>query len=111
MASAVVDTGFDASIYSNMTLAEVLEGMLPVKIRQLEVPGHTIRSELFEVECHLCDSEWKPALKLGEVGVLVPVEPADVTPDVLIGRELLNKVRMELDGKHVQIHDASSTKR
>ncbi len=103
MASSVVDTGFDASIYSNMVLAELLEGMLPVRIRELEAPGHRIRSELYEVECRLCDSNWKPAVNLGKVDVLVPVEPGDITPDILVGREVLNSLDMRLDGRFLQV--------
>lgn len=106
MASSVVDTGFDASIYSNMVLAELLEGMQPVRIRELEAPGHKIRSELFEVECRLCDSDWKPAANLGKVDVFVPVEPEDITPDILVGREVLNGMDLRLDGHYLRVDKA-----
>ena len=103
MASAIVDTGFDASIYSNAELAELLEGLNPFKTTSLEAPGHKIECEVFKIECHISDVNKKPKILLGDAEVYVPVDPSDVTPDVLVGRSILNKMTIELNGTYLNL--------
>lgn len=108
-ASAIVDTGFDASVYSNVELAELLEGMEPVRAASLESPGHEVQCEVFKIECHLSDEDRRPRVGLGEVEVYVPLDPADVTPDVLVGRSILNAMTIELDGSYLNLRSPSAT--
>jgi predicted aspartyl protease len=101
---SIVDTGFDAGIYANLNLVEFLEGASPSKTTSLRAAGHTVSCEIFEVECHIVDQSSKPILPLGKVGVFCPVDPADLSEDVIVGRSILNRLRLELDGKLAKLY-------
>jgi predicted aspartyl protease len=96
---SIVDTGFDAGIYANLNLVEFLEGASPSKTTSLQAAGHSVSCEIFEVECHIVDQSSKPILSLGKVGVFCPVDPTDLSDDVIVGRAILNRLRLVLDGK------------
>lgn len=96
---AIVDTGFDGAIYANLDLVEFLEGSRPTRSASLKAAGHSIACEVFDVECHIADESSKPVLPLGMVEAYVPIDPADVSEDVIVGRAIVNRVRIELDGK------------
>ena len=74
-----------------------------MKTSSLEAPGHKIQCEVFKIECHVSDEERKPQMRLGDVEVYVPVDPSDVTPDVLVGRSILNRMTMELNGAYLNL--------
>jgi len=96
---SIVDTGFDGGIYANLNLAEFLEGSTPTRTSTLQAAGRTVACEVFSVECHILDGQSKPVLSLGSVEAYCPVDPIDISEDVIVGRAILNRVRLELDGK------------
>lgn len=111
LASAVVDTGFDGPVYANLELAEFLEALVPLTRAALDTAGHRIDCEVFKVECHLADTERRPKMAFGQVDVYVPVQPADLTPDVLVGRTILNRLTLQLDGSSLQVRGTGATHR
>jgi hypothetical protein len=50
-------------------------------------------------ECHIVDQCSKPVLPLGRVEVFCPVDPIDLSEDVIVGRAILNRLTVELNGK------------
>ena len=100
---SIVDTGFDAGIYANLNLLEFLEGARPSRLMSLKAAGHSVSCEIFDVECHIIDQDSKPVLPLGSVEVFCPVDPIDLSEDVIVGRAILNRLRLELDGKLVKL--------
>ena len=96
---SIVDTGFDAGIYANLNLVEFLEGASPRRTTSLKASGRSVSCEIFEVECHIIDQDSKPVLSLGRVEVFCPIDPIDLSEDVIVGRAILNRLRLELDGK------------
>jgi predicted aspartyl protease len=99
---ALVDTGFDGGIYANLTVASFLEGNKPVAEEVVEASGHSIRCELFKVSCRLVDGKGS-GVEIGEVEVHVPTEPMDLSGDVLVGRMLLNRLQVSLNGKRLSV--------
>ena len=95
----IVDTGFDAGIYANLDLVEFLEGVSPRKTTSLKTAGRSVSCEVFNVECHIVDQHSKPIFPLGTVEVFCPVDPIDLSEDVIVGRAILNRFRLELNGK------------
>jgi len=100
---AIVDTGFDESLYANIQLVEFLEGLRPIKTATLQVLGHEISCEVFKVECHLANDDLKPTLNLQEVEVYTPLNIGDLSEDVIIGRAILNRLKLQLNGKFLQV--------
>lgn len=96
---SIIDTGFDAGIYANLNLVEFLEGSRLVRKALLQAAGHSVTCEVFAVECHVIDQHAKPLLSLGTVEAYCPVDPGDLSEDVIVGRAILNQLRLELDGK------------
>jgi hypothetical protein len=80
-------------------LAEFLEGASPKRTTSLRAAGHTVSCEIFDVECHIVDQYSKPVLPLGRVEVFCPVDPIDLSEDVITGRAILNRLKLELNGK------------
>jgi hypothetical protein len=81
---SIVDTGFDAGIYANLNLVEFLEGASPRRMTSLQAAGHSVSCEIFDVECHIVDQSSKPVLPLGRVEVFCPVDPIDLSEDVIV---------------------------
>jgi len=101
---AVVDTGFDGGVYPNIQVVRILEGMRPEKIKNLDHPLYgLVPCEVFRVKASLLDPSSKREVPLGLVNVYTPVEPEFLADEVLIGREVLNKLRLELDGEWVVV--------
>jgi len=100
---AIVDTGFDGSLYANIQLVEFLEGLRSTKTATLQALGHEISCEVFKVECHLADDDLKPTLNLQEVEVYTPINVEDLSEDVIIGRAILNRLKLELNGNSLQV--------
>lgn len=55
------------------------------------------------MKASLLDPSSKREVPLGLVNVYTPVEPEFLADEVLIGREVLNKLRLELDGEWVVV--------
>lgn len=100
---SVVDTGFDAGIYANLNLVEFLEGLRPIRTAPLQAAGHRVTCEIFDVECHIIDQHSKPLLRLGRIEAYCPVDPIDLSEDVIVGRAMLNRLRLELNGKTTRL--------
>ena len=100
---SIVDTGFDAGIYANLNLVEFLEGASPRRMTSLQAAGHSVSCEIFDVECHIVDQFSKPVLPLGRVEVFCPVDPIDLSDDVIVGRAILNRLKLELNGKLLKL--------
>lgn len=100
---SIIDTGFDGAIYANRDVAEFLEALTPSKNTSLWAAGHEVGCEIFEVECHICDLKLNPVLPLGTVQVHVPLVPEELSEDVLVGRSILNKLRLELNGRLLKL--------
>lgn len=98
---AIVDTGFDGSVYANLTVAAFFEGRKPTAEEIIEAPGHLIRCEVFKSSCRLVDLS-ENGVEVGEIEVHVPTEPTDLSGDVIIGRILLNRLQMSLNGKKLR---------
>jgi hypothetical protein len=43
--------------------------------------------------------DFKPVLPLGVVDAYCPVDPIDLSEDVIIGRAILNRLRLQLNGQ------------
>lgn len=99
---SIIDTGFDGAIYANHDVVGFLEGLQPAKEAYLWAASHKVRCEVFDIECYVVDLEFRPVVPLGKVEVHVPVTPEDISEDVILGRIVLNRLRLELDGKHVR---------
>lgn len=95
---ALVDTGFDGALYSNFELAEFLLNLKPVSRRQMEAPGHLIKGEVFELPVFLISGESDRGIGLGLNEIFVPISAPDLTEDVVIGRSILNKLKIILNG-------------
>jgi predicted aspartyl protease len=100
---AIVDTGFDGSLYANIQLVEFLEGLRPIKTATLQALGHEVLCEVFKVECHLADDDLRPTLNLQEVEVYAPINVGDLSEDVIIGRAILNRLKLQLNGNFLQV--------
>lgn len=106
---SIVDTGFDAGIYANLKLVEFLEGTRPSRTTSLKAAGHSVSCEIFDVECHIVGQDSKPVLPLGKVEVFCPVNPIDLSDDVVVGRAILNRLRLEMDGRLTRLLASDAT--
>jgi len=99
LGESIIDSGFDGGIYANLELVEFLEGGRPRNVTSLQAAGRKVSCEVFEVECYIVDQDSKPVFPLGVVDAYCPVEPVDLSEDVIVGRGILNRLRFELNGK------------
>jgi len=101
---AVLDTGFDGGIYPNIQVVRILEGLKPVKIKRIENPLYEpVVCEIFKVKASLVHPKLDHTIPLGEVSVYVPVEPEYLSDEVLVGREIINKLKLKLNGTWVNV--------
>ena len=101
---AVLDTGFDGGIYPNIQVVHILEGMKPLVLKRLEHPIYGyVECEIYKAKAFLSTPNFTQTISIGEVKVYVPTEPEYLTDEVLVGREILNNLKIELDGQYVTI--------
>ena len=101
---AIVDTGFDGGIYPNIKVIKILEGLKPLKVKRIESPLYEpIECEIYNVEAALLDRGSGRQIPLGTVNLYVPTEPEYLSNEVLIGREILNKLELRLNGRWTEI--------
>ncbi len=92
---AIIDTGFDGGIYPNLKLIKLLEGMKPIDVIEFESPLYgTSEFEVYEVKAYLYYKF--NYIDLGKVKVYVPTYPELLIDEVIIGREILNKLKINL---------------
>lgn len=96
---AILDTGFDGGIYPNIQIVQILEGLKPVKTKRIENPLYEpVVCEIFKAKASLTHPKQNHNIPLGEVNVYVPTEPEYLSDEVLIGREVINKLKIKLNG-------------
>ena len=100
---AIMDTGFDESLYANAELIEFLEGSNVLRTATLLSVGHEVGCEVFGLECHLADENFRPAYKIGEVSVYAPVNVDDLSEDVIVGRSIINVLKLQLNGHFLEV--------
>ena len=101
----LIDTGFDGALYANEDLALNLEGLSPTRTDELyALGGHEIKCEVFSVEGYLTTPEGRGRFyKLGVVEVYVPLTPGELSAEVVVGREVVNRLLLTLTGKEVTV--------
>lgn len=100
---AIVDTGFDESLYANADVAKFLEGSRVLKMATLQSVGREIECEVFQLECHLADEDYRSVRKLDEVSMYVPENVDDLSDDVIVGRTILNLLKLHLTGRFLEV--------
>lgn len=102
--TAIVDTGFDGGVYPNLQLLKFFEGLKPLSVEKLGTPfEETVDCEVYRVEGTLVPSDGGVEIDLKGINVYIPVDPAYIGEEVLIGREVLNKLKMTLDGVYAEL--------
>ena len=95
---AVIDTGFDGGVYPSLEAVRLLEGLRPKFVEPLFHPLYgKIDSEVYELDAYLV-LEGNEAISLGAAHVYTPTDPEYLSDESLIGREIINKHRILLDG-------------
>jgi len=95
---AVIDTGFDGGVYPSVEAVRLLEGLRPKFVEPLFHPLHgRIESEVFDLDAYIILPDDR-RVSLGSVQVYTPTYPEYLSDESLIGREILNKRRILLDG-------------
>jgi len=110
---ALIDTGFDMSVYSNYEIANFLEGLKPTGKAELKSAAEIIECEIHEVEASFASDDASQIAakggsslsvkKLGRIKIYVPTNPEDLADDALIGREILNMLNFKLNGSYAEI--------
>ncbi|RLG55775.1 MAG: hypothetical protein DRN99_01620 [Thermoproteota archaeon] len=92
---AVVDTGFDGGIYPNMPVIRLFQGRRPIRVVELENPlAGRSEFEVYLAPCYLYHHA--RYYEIGEVRVYIPTDPELVSDEVLVGREVLNRLKLIL---------------
>ncbi len=101
---AVLDTGFDGGLYPSIEVVRILRGMRPAAVRHLEHPlWGFVECEVYRVRASLASPDFTSVAPLGEVNVYTPTEPEFLSEEVLVGREVLNRLKVRLDGRWVEV--------
>lgn len=101
---ALVDTGFDGGIYPNLPIIQYLEGLKPTKIEELEGAKGPITCEVFRISASFTKPEThEPIRAIGEINIYVPISPEALSDEAILGREILNRLEVKLDGKQTSI--------
>jgi len=102
--TAIVDTGFDRGVYPNLQLLKFFEGLEPSSLERLGTPlEETIDCEVYRVVGTLIPTDSGLEIDLEEVNVYIPVDPAYIGEETLIGREIMNKLRITLNGIYAEL--------
>jgi hypothetical protein len=97
--TAIVDTGFDGGIYPNISLLGFFEGLDPLRTDKLSSAfEEKVECEVYRIEASLISEGDDVEVDLGEVNVYIPLDPAYIGEEVLVGRELINRLMTVLDG-------------
>ncbi|MGQ9723485.1 MAG: hypothetical protein ACUVXA_19440 [Candidatus Jordarchaeum sp.] len=98
----LVDTGFDGGIYANAELSLNFEGIPSEGTEWFYGAGdHDIECDVYSAECFLLSGE--ETVPLGKVRVYIPVRLEDLPEETIMGREVLNSLRVVLDGKNLKM--------
>ncbi len=101
---AIVDTGFDGGIYPNIPVIRIFRDLKPIKIKRLENPLYgPVSCEIFKAKASIIEFKSKKSIDIGYANVYIPMEPDYVSDEVLIGREVLNKIKLCLNGNWTEV--------
>jgi len=102
--TAIVDTGFDGGVYPNLQLLKFFENLEPLSVEKLGTTSEEIVDcEVYTVNGTLISVDGSLEINLGEVKTYIPVDPAYIGEETLIGREILNKLKTILDGVNTEL--------
>ncbi len=102
--TAIIDTGFDGGIYPNIALLKFFEGLNPIRMDKLVSSfGEKVDCEVYEVEASLFSEKDGLEVDLKEVNAYIPVDPAYIGGEVLVSREVLNRLKVVLDGVYSEL--------
>nr|MDO8078088.1 hypothetical protein [Candidatus Freyarchaeota archaeon] len=102
----VVDTGFDGGIYANAELALSFEGIPPDGSEWFYGTGNQdIECDTYDVECFLL-GEREETFPIGKVTVYVPTRIENLPEETIMGREILNRLTINMNGKKLRVHYA-----
>lgn len=103
--ACIVDTGFDAGLYANEDLTLLLEGLAPIREDILHTVGQeTITCEVFQAKAFLTPPTVSRRLRsLGTAEIFVPVLPDHLSLEVIVGRGILNRLAIIIDGQKTVI--------
>jgi len=102
--TAIVDTGFDGGLYPSLQLLKFFEGLKPLRVEKLGTSfEETVNCEVYRVEGTLIPTDGDLEIDLEEVNVYIPVDPAYIGEETLIGREILNKLKIALDSVYTEL--------
>lgn len=101
---AIVDTGFDGGVYPNTEILRILRDIPPLKVKRVEhhLYGY-IKCEIYRVKAYIGDPVFRNMAELGFVNVYTPMEPEHISDEVLLGREVLNSLKLSLDGEWILV--------
>ena len=96
---AIIDTGFDGSLFANETLTFFLSD-IPKEDEKIigGFGANEFTCEIFKIQAYLTDSNQKIVNTIGQISVLVPINLNYLSEYVIIGRELLNTINVCLNG-------------
>jgi len=100
---ALLDTGFDGGIYPNQTLSYFLDPIVSQNSEILEDTSSEIECNVIELNAEIFHPDSDVRKDLGVVKLYLPMDEKNITPDVIVGREILNRLDIQLDGKIVKI--------
>jgi len=102
---AILDTGFDGGIYPNIHVVRILRGLTPIAVKRLDHPLYGyVECEVYKAKIFLTTPNFTERVSLGEARIYTPTEPEYLSEDVLVGREVLNKLKIELNGRYVFVN-------
>lgn len=103
---AIVDSGFDGGLYSDDKLPTILEEETPIGIETLYSPGSEVKCEIFKVRAWLIEEKGgKDKIDIGQILIYVPIRVRDLAENIILGREVLNKLDVALEhGEETRIY-------
>ena len=62
-----------------------------------------IACEVFRAKASIVEIKSNASINIGYVNVYIPKEPDFISDEVLVGREILNKIKLYLNGSWIEI--------
>jgi hypothetical protein len=89
---AIVDTGFDGGLYPNMEITKMFKGKRPTTTIEFENPLYG-RSEFEVYVAEVSYYQGERYVRIGDERIYIPKEPNLISNEVIVGREILNKLK------------------
>lgn len=100
---AIVDTGFDGGLLANLVLAAHLKARKPAGRQTFWSGGEPVECDVFEAPGELYLPGRRTRRDLGVVRAYLPRDIRHLGEEVLLGREVLNRLVIRLDGRQVRV--------